>query len=141
MKIREFVHVLVQNNLSFFSGVPCSTLPDFIETLEMEKVVTILAANEGNAVGYGIGYYLATKKIAVTFFQNSGFSNAINPIASVLDKCVYDIPMVFIIGYRGYKSDEPQHELQGKITEELLRMLNIEYYIVSPEKTTLKRVI
>jgi phosphonopyruvate decarboxylase len=51
--------------------------------------------------------------------QNSGLSNAINPIISIAHKNVYKIPLVLLIGWRGSPrvNDEPQHNVKGKITE------------------------
>ena len=51
-------------------------------------------------------------------------------------KNVYSIPMVLMIGWRGApnQKDEPQHLVQGKITRELLKLLNVEYCILSSKK-------
>ena len=50
--------------------------------------------------------------------QNSGLSNALNPLISIAHGNVYSIPLIFIIGWRGSPSlkDEPQHNVKGKIT-------------------------
>ena len=68
--------------------------------------------------------------------QNSGLSNALNPIISIAHKNVYSIPMVLVIGWRGSpkKKDEPQHNVKGKITEKLLKLLNIKYTILRSKK-------
>ena len=64
--------------------------------------------------------------------QNSGLSNALNPLISIANKKVYNIPLVLIIGWRGSPKvkDEPQHNVKGKITESILKLLNIKYTIV-----------
>ena len=65
--------------------------------------------------------------------QNSGLSNAINPLISIAHKKVYSIPMILIIGWRGsprLKNDEPQHNVKGLITEKILKLLNIKYSIL-----------
>lgn len=61
-----------------------------------------------------------------------GEGNAINPIASLLSKDVYGIPVIFVIGWRGEPGihDEPQHAYQGKITLKLLDDMNITYFII-----------
>ena len=55
--------------------------------------------------------------------QNSGLGNAINPLNSVVNKKIYGIPMILLIGWRGeivsknkQVHDEPQHLYQGFIT-------------------------
>ena len=67
--------------------------------------------------------------------QNSGLSNAINPLISIAHKDVYSIPLLLIIGWRGTpnKPDEPQHKAKGKITKEILDLLKIKYCILKSE--------
>ena len=44
----------------------------------------------------------------------------------------YSIPMVLLIGWRGMPglTDEPQHKLQGKVTQKFLKLLNIKYIYI-----------
>ena len=64
--------------------------------------------------------------------QNSGLSNALNPLISIAHEKVYSIPLILIIGWRGSPrlKDEPQHSVKGKITERILKLLNIKYTII-----------
>mgnify|MGYP005992134291 FL=1 len=64
--------------------------------------------------------------------QNSGLSNALNPLISIAHHKVYSIPLILIIGWRGSPrvKDEPQHNVKGKITEQILKLLNIKYTIL-----------
>jgi len=64
--------------------------------------------------------------------QNSGLSNALNPLISIAHEKVYSIPLILIIGWRGSPrvNDEPQHNVKGKITENILKLLNIKYTII-----------
>ena len=68
--------------------------------------------------------------------QNSGFGNCVNPLMSLADPDVYSIPMLLMIGWRGEPGvkDEPQHVKQGKISEELLQTMGIDYAILSDEE-------
>ena len=133
MHIKTF-HNLIDSD--FYTGVPDSKLKALSTFLMMkynlDKNHHIIAANEGNAVGIAAGYYLSTKKIPVVYMQNSGEGNVVNPVASLLNEEVYNIPMIFIIGWRGEpgEKDEPQHKFQGKITLSLLDVLNIKYFII-----------
>ena len=80
---------------------------------------------------------MATKKIPCIYFQNSGLSNAINPLVSVAHKNVYSIPLLLIIGWRGSpnkKKDEPQHNTKGKITRKLLNLLGIKHIVLKNPK-------
>ena len=140
----EILKILKKNGVNFFSGVPDSVLKNFSKALP-EKNNHVIAANEGNAVSLGIGYHLATKKIGCVYLQNSGLSNAINPIISIADKKVYSIPLILIIGWRGSprRPDEPQHQTKGKITLQLLKLLKIKYCIIKNKRdlTKFKKLI
>ena len=69
--------------------------------------------------------------------QNSGLGNIVNPLTSLANIDVYGIPMLFVIGWRGEPGvkDEPQHVFQGKITCELLDVLQVDYSIIDKETT------
>ena len=69
--------------------------------------------------------------------QNSGEGNIINPLTSLTDPEVYNIPVLLLIGWRGRPGihDEPQHIKQGKVTLDLLATLGIEYAILSKEES------
>ncbi|MBO4396651.1 MAG: phosphonopyruvate decarboxylase [Eubacterium sp.] len=125
----------------FYTGVPdsqlkalCDFLLDYYGT---DPKHHIIAANEGNAVGIAAGYHMATGRVPVVYMQNSGEGNAINPMASLLSDEVYGIPCIFVIGWRGEPGvhDEPQHIYQGKITCELLDVMDIEYRVLSKDTT------
>ena len=126
--------LLLQRNVSFFTGVPDSLLQDFCAYVD-DKTVSgnhIIAANEGNAVALAMGHYLATANIPLVYMQNSGLGNSINPITSLADAGVYSIPMLLVIGWRGEQgiTDEPQHIKQGRITSQQLELLGITYRVL-----------
>jgi phosphonopyruvate decarboxylase len=133
IKINSLINTLKKNNSNFFTGVPDSVLKELSIYLQKKnKKNHILATNEGSAVSIGIGHYLSTKKIPCIYMQNSGLSNALNPLISIAHPKVYSIPMILIIGWRGSPriKDEPQHNVKGKITEKILKLLNIKYTII-----------
>ena len=116
IKADGLIDLFKRNGSDFFSGVPDSVLKDFSSSLKNNKK-HIIATNEGSAVSIGIGQYLSTKKIPVVYMQNSGLSNALNPLISIAHKKVYSIPLILIIGWRGSPrvKDEPQHNVKGKL--------------------------
>jgi phosphonopyruvate decarboxylase len=139
INVKEFQKVLKNNNCNFFTGVPDSVLKEFSKSLEGKKN-HIIATNEGSAVSLGIGNYLSTNRIPCIYMQNSGLSNALNPLISIAHKKVYSIPLILVIGWRGSpnKKDEPQHEAKGKITPNILKLLNIDYIILRNKKDLTK---
>ena len=133
IKAISLINLLKKNGSNFFTGVPDSVLKELTFLLpKHNKNKHIIAVNEGSAVSIGIGYFLSTKKIPIVYMQNSGLSNALNPLISIAHKKVYSIPLILLIGWRGSpnKKDEPQHNVKGKITERLLKLLSINYTII-----------
>jgi len=115
----EAIGALVNAGADSFFGVPDSVLSDMSQVLTTRSDVKhLVAPNEGSAVGLGIGHFLGTGRSPVVYMQNSGLSNALNPLISLAHKGVYGIPMLVIIGYRGRnpEKDEPQHGIQGPAT-------------------------
>ncbi|OOM74385.1 acetolactate synthase isozyme 1 large subunit [Clostridium puniceum] len=134
IEVKDFYNELLNNDISFFTGIPDSLLKSFCAYIKehVSSDKNIISANEGNAIGLAAGYHLGTRKIGLVYMQNSGIGNAVNPLASLSDKLVYSIPMLLVIGWRGEpnKTDEPQHKKQGLITLETLNLLGIEYEIL-----------
>ena len=123
---KKIISLFKINKTDFFTGVPDSVLKELTILLEKKsKKNHIIAANEGAAVSIGIGNYLATKKVPAIYMQNSGLSNALNPLISIAHQRVYSIPLILIIGWRGSPKikDEPQHKLKGEITKKILKSL------------------
>lgn len=133
-----FVGKLKANGIDCFSGVPDSLLKSMCAyiTDHFDTNHNIITANEGAAIGLAAGHYLATGQPACVYMQNSGEGNIINPLASLTDPEVYNIPVLLIIGWRGRPGvhDEPQHIKQGKITLDLLNVMGIKYEILSKEE-------
>lgn len=140
-----FFNLLLDNDISFFTGIPDSSLKHFCSYVNenSSKKNHIIAANEGGAIALATGYYLASKKIPLVYLQNSGQGNAVNPLTSLADKEVYGIPILLLIGWRGKPgvSDEPQHIKQGKITIDLLKLLSIPYEILSSDEFIVKKQV
>lgn len=136
-----FFDRLADNRTDFFSGVPDSLLKSFCAyiTDNADESRHFIAANEGSAVGLAAGYHLATGKIPLVYMQNSGIGNAVNPLLSLVDPDVYEIPVVLVIGWRGEPGvhDEPQHKKQGKVTLGLLEAMGIPYSVMSTDENEL----
>ena len=128
---------------SFFTGVPDSLLNDFCLYLcrNYGNDKHIMAANEGNAVAIAAGHYMATGEIPVVYMQNSGIGNATNPLLSLTHNCVYAIPMLLVIGWRGDPAikDHAQHKRQGELTPVLMDDMDIPYEILDDENTVIEK--
>ena len=140
-----FIEKLRENGIDCFAGVPDSLLKNICAyiTDQCDAEHNIIAANEGAAVGIAAGHYLATGKPACVYMQNSGEGNIINPLASLTDEEVYNIPVLLLIGWRGRPGvhDEPQHVKQGKVTTGLLNVMGVNYEVLSKEEDKAEKQI
>ena len=145
MRVQDLFNILKENNVNCFCGVPDSLLKDFCAyvTDNVDTKNHTITANEGNAIALASGHYLATGNPAVVYMQNSGIGNCVNPLLSLTDEEVYNIPVLMFIGWRGEpdKKDEPQHIKQGKVTDKLLEAMGIKYEIMPEDFETAKPMI
>ncbi|NNE38618.1 MAG: phosphonopyruvate decarboxylase, partial [Gammaproteobacteria bacterium] len=121
----DFITVASSLGYDSYTGVPCSFLTPFINyVLNNNTLSYIGSANEGDAVATAAGMVIGGKK-TIVMLQNSGLGNAVNPITSLLH--TFKLPVLLIITLRGdpQLNDEPQHELMGKITEQMLDLMDI----------------
>ena len=134
---------LQEMGVDFFTGVPDSLLNDFClyMTNNMMAEQHVMAANEGNAIAIAAGHYMATGKLPLVYMQNSGIGNATNPLLSLTHQCVYSIPMILVIGWRGDPAikDHAQHKKQGELTPVLMKDMDILYEILDDEATVIKK--
>lgn len=140
MEIGSFISHIKKLGIETLIGVPDSTLKtfcDYISDEGREEFKHFVPANEGAAIGIAIGDYLATGRPACVYMQNSGLGNIVNPITSLANEEVYQIPILLLIGWRGDpgKQDEPQHKFMGRITESLLDNLEIAHAVVEVDTT------
>lgn len=107
----------------FYTGVPCSFLTPLINGVLSDRSLNYVgAASEGEAVAIAAGAWLAGRN-TVVMCQNSGLGNAVNPLTSL--NASFRIPTLFVTTWRGEPGlkDEPQHELMGQITHDLLTLI------------------
>jgi len=127
-KTQRKIFQYFNNKIENFVGVPDSTLKHFIdEGLKKKKI--IIANREEEAIGISAGMILAGSP-TIMFMQNAGFANSISTITSLIQ--LYEIPIIFLIGWRGYlKDDAPEHEKIGKIQPELLKNLGLQNKVLT----------
>ena len=140
-----FIEKLRESGIDCYTGVPDSLLKNICAyiTDHFDAQHNIIAANEGAAVGLAAGHYLATGQPACVYLQNSGEGNIINPLASLTDQEVYNIPVLLLIGWRGRPGvhDEPQHIKQGKVTMGLLNTMGVNFDVLSKDEDKAEKQI
>ena len=137
----DLISACVSRGYTFYTGVPCSFLKPLINyVIQSPDVDYIAASSEGEAVGIAAGAYLAGRR-AVVMCQNSGLGNMVNPLTSL--NFPFCIPSLLIIPLRGepHLNDEPQHELMGQITGELLNTLRIQWDFFPTETEKIAMVL
>lgn len=129
LEAQSFGKELSKLSYDFYSGVPCSFLKYLINYAINEEDF-VMAANEGDAIAICAGASLGGRK-SVFLCQNSGLANAVSPLTSLT--YTFKIPVLGFVSLRGELglNDEPQHELMGQITEQLLDTMKIKHAILS----------
>ena len=117
-----------KNDVKNFIGVPDSTLKEFISSgLKNKKI--IVTTREEEAIGIATGMCMSGSN-SLVFMQNAGFANSLSTITSLVK--LYKIPIIFLIGWRGYlKDDAPEHTMIGKIQPDLIKTIELPSKILS----------
>lgn len=125
---RKVYHYLKKKKIENFVGVPDSTLKHFIDECLKNKNI-IIATREEEAIGISTGMALS-KSNTLVFMQNAGFANSISTFTSLVQ--LYEIPLIFLIGWRGYLPDDaPEHLKIGKIQPDLLKIIGLNSKIIT----------
>jgi len=124
----QMFNFLSNNGIENFIGVPDSTLKYFIgQGLKKNKI--LITTREEEAIGIATGMALSQNP-SLVFMQNAGFANSISTITSLVQ--LYEIPLIFLIGWRGYlKNDAPEHMKIGKIQPKLIEILALDSKIIT----------
>ncbi len=139
MRASLLLELCEKAGIRFYTGVPDSQLKGLCDELfaryGADGPVHLVAPNEGGAIALCAGHFLASGHPALCYLQNSGLGNAVNPLVSLMDEKVYALPCLLVVGWRGEPGvhDEPQHIRQGEITPDLLKLLGIPFFVLSPE--------
>ena len=124
----QMVDFFIKNGINDFVGVPDSTLKHFISYL-IKKNKIIISTREDEAIGIAAGVSISGVS-SLVFMQNAGFANSLSTITSLID--LYQIPILFLIGWRGYlKNDAPEHEKIGRIQPSLIKNLELDSRILN----------
>jgi sulfopyruvate decarboxylase TPP-binding subunit len=95
----------------------------------LKKNKILITTKEEEAIGIAAGMSLS-KSSSLVFMQNAGFANSLSTITSLVQ--LYQIPMIFLIGWRGFlKNDAPEHAKIGKIQPKLLKTLSLQSKILN----------
>lgn len=130
IEARDFIEPARARGFTWYAGVPCSYLTPFINCVSQDSSLRYLSmTNEGDAVAAiaGINFNSpgSQPRRGVAMMQNSGLGNAVSPLTSLT--WTFRVPQLLVVTWRGQPGvpDEPQHELMGRVTPELLDTMGI----------------
>ena len=131
LNTEHFGDLLKSYGYTFASGVPCSFLKYLINHA-INDMDYVGAANEGDAVAISAGAYLSGRK-SMVLMQNSGLTNAVSPLTSL--NYPFRLPVLGFVSLRGEAglNDEPQHELTGTVTDQMLDVCGVAHDILSSD--------
>jgi len=139
---RKIFDYLLKNKIFNFVGVPDSTMKYFIDQgLKRKKVLVATREEEAIGIATGMSLFLEdseeiiskSQSNSLVFMQNAGFANSISTITSLVQ--LYEIPMIFLIGWRGFlENDAPEHTKIGRIQPKLLQALSLRSMILDEKK-------
>jgi len=125
---RNVFRFFLKNNINNFVGVPDSTMKYFIDEGILRKKI-LITTREEEAIGLAVGLAISNNP-SLVFMQNAGFANSISTITSLVQ--LYQIPLIFLIGWRGYlKNDAPEHTQLGQIQPQLIKNLKLRSKIIT----------
>ena len=125
---KQIFDYLFNNGIENFIGVPDSTMKYCIDQ-GFKKNKILIATKEEEAIGIAVGMSLSQSN-SLVFMQNAGFANSLSTITSLVQ--LYQIPMIFLIGWRGFlKNDAPEHTKIGMIQPKLLQALSLQSRIIN----------
>jgi phosphonopyruvate decarboxylase len=127
--------------VSTVTGVPCSYLTPVINRAISDPGVRYLSVTqEGEATSIAAGAWLGGG-LGCAISQNSGLGNMVNPLTSLLYPA--RISAVLLVTWRGRpgEPDEPQHELMGRISGELLDLVDIGWELLPDDPKRLEEAL
>ena len=125
---KQIFNYLFNNGIKNFIGVPDSTMKHFIDE-GFKKNKIIITTKEEESIGIAVGMSLSQSN-SLVFMQNAGFANSLSTITSLVQ--LYQIPMIFLIGWRGFlKNDAPEHTKIGMIQPKLLQTLSLQSRVIN----------
>ena len=139
---KQVFDYLFNNGIENFIGVPDSTMKYFIDQgLKRKKILVATREEEAIGIATGMSLFLEdseeiiakSQSNSLVFMQNAGFANSISTITSLVQ--LYEIPMIFLIGWRGFlENDAPEHTKIGRIQPKLLQALSLRSMILDEKK-------
>jgi len=111
--------------------VPDSEVKFMYENMMNHKDITLIpVCREGEAPGVAAGLAIGGKRPA-TLFQCSGLYDAGDAVRALV--IGLNLPVLMMVGYRGWKYGEPMTDSAGTFLEPTLKAWGIKYYLIESD--------
>ena len=101
------------------------------EMMDDPNLELVQVAREGESIAVALGLWIGGKKPVVLILNTGLFESGDSLRALALDM---NIPMVLMIGYRGWTRHGITNDSAARFTEPILNAWGIEYYLVESEQ-------
>ena len=122
------VEALKANGVNHTVWLPCSDTAAIHEAVMADRTIhSIQVCREGETMAIAAGLWVGGK-IPVVFVQNTGFFESGDSIRGI--GLAAEIPLVILIGYRGYTRHGRTKDSAARFIEPMLHTWQINYYLV-----------
>ncbi len=129
---RRFVEELKRCGITHIVWLPDSEARFMYDTIVTDPALTLVpVCREGEAFGVAMGLIIGGKTPAV-MIQNTGLFESGDSIRGMtLD---YKLPLLTLIGYRGWRHGQPMSDSAGVFTGRYLDAWGIKHYLVESDQ-------
>ena len=122
------VEELKKNRVTHTVWLPCSDTASIFKIITEETAIhSIQVCREGETMAIAAGLWVGGK-VPVVFVQNTGFFESGDSIRGI--SLSANIPLVIMIGYRGYTRHGKTTDSAAKFIEPILHTWQINYYLL-----------
>ena len=124
----KVIDELKKNRISHIVWLPDSETNFMYKTMQLEKTIQIIPiCREGEALPIAAGLWVGGKN-PIVMIQNTGLLESGDSLRGMgID---LNLPILMIIGYRGWNSGKKMTDTAGKFTEPMLDALGIKHYLI-----------
>lgn len=124
----RIVQELKKNNVTHSVWLPCSNTAAIHRAIMEEPTIhSIPVCREGESMAIAAGLWIGGKQ-PVVIVQNTGFFESGDSIRGI--NIGAGIPLVIMIGYRGYTRHGPTKDSAARFIEPILHAWQINYYLM-----------
>lgn len=122
------VNELKKNHVTHAVWLPCSDTAAIHRTIAVEPSIhSVPVCREGETMAIAAGLWIGGK-VPVVFVQNTGFFESGDSIRGICLGAA--IPLVIMVGYRGYTRHGPTKDSAARFIEPILHTWQINYYLI-----------